>query len=286
LGYFRFGSPGRRGFAGGLDVPFAAAPSRIAFVLLLLVSVNFDGLLATPAWARFERRLPGGLGEHQARLEAFRTGSFVLLGIAVAAVFGAFAVAAARAGRAAAPGVAQRGGSARPGGSARRGTGFAASLAGLLPSLLPISFGYLLVHNLQYLVVNSQLLFPLVGNPVGLESWPVHLPYPFNDDYEPHIQLLPTAFYWYVSVLVIVAVHVVAVLLAHRRLASGAADARAGRAGELRWLVAMVGYTMASLWLVAQPLVRESQPAQENPAAASAPGPPAAVGAPHDAPWG
>jgi hypothetical protein len=134
--------------------------------------------------------------------------------------------------------------------------------------VLPIVFGYLLVHNLQYLVVNCQLLLPLAGNPVGEQWWPIHLPYPFNDDYEPRVVVLPTSFYWHFSVLVIVAVHVLAVVLAHRRLAAGAAGAGAARAGEYRWLVAMVGYTMASLWLVAQPLVQEAPPARQDPAAA------------------
>ncbi|MEN3359900.1 MAG: hypothetical protein V7637_3882 [Mycobacteriales bacterium] len=256
LGYLRFGAPGRRGFAGGLQVPFAAAPSRITFVLLLLVSVNFDGLLATPSWTRLERRLPGDLAEHSARLETFRTGSFMFLALAVAAAFGVFALAAARAARAAGPGP-------------RDGSGFTRSLADLLPTLMPIAFGYLLVHNLEYLVINSQLLLPLLGNPVGQDWWPIHLPYPFNDDYEPHVNLVPTSVYWYASVLVIVAVHVVAVVLAHHRLAGEAGDARAARASEYRWLVAMVGYTMASLWLIAQPLVQETP--SDTPSAAPVP---------------
>src|ERR1700726_2249811 len=50
LGYFRFGAPGRRGFFGGLTRPFEPTVSRLTFVLMLLVSVSFDGLLATPAW--------------------------------------------------------------------------------------------------------------------------------------------------------------------------------------------------------------------------------------------
>jgi hypothetical protein len=254
LGWWRFGAPGRRGFAGGLDVPFAAAPSRITFVLLLLVSVNFDGLLATPSWTRLERQLPGGLADHPSRLEIFRTSSFLLLAAATAVVFGAFAVAAARGRR-------------QPAATSDR-EGFTAALAGLLPTLLPIAFGYLLVHNLQYLMINSQLLLPLAGDPVGQEWWPAHLPYPFNDDYEPHVHLLPTAFYWYTAVVVIIAVHIIAVVLAHHRLAT--ADPRAARMSEYRWLVAMVGYTMASLWLIAQPLVQEAPPAEKSPAAHAA----------------
>lgn len=236
LGFFRFGSPGRRGFAGGLTVPFQATPSRITFVLLLLVSVNFDGLLATPRWTAFERRLPGALAAHPDRLEAFRTATFVLLALSLALLFSVFAFAAVRIGQ--------------------RRSSFMQGLTGLLPSLLPIAFAYLLAHNIEYLVVNSQLLLPLAGNPAGVDWWPV-LPFPFNDNYEVHPHLVPNAVYWYVSVTVIVVAHIVAVLLAHRHLGARQPDPRTARASEYPWLAIMVAYTMLSLWLLAQPLVTE-----------------------------
>jgi hypothetical protein len=236
LGYFRFGSPGRRGFAGGLATPFAATWSRVTFVLLLLVSVNFDGLLATPRWTAFERRVPGHLSADPARLEAFRTVTFVVLAGALAVLFGTFAFVAARLGR--------------------HQTGSRQAFTGLLPSLLPIAFGYLLAHNLEYLVVNSQLLFPLLGNPAGVSWWPA-MPYPFNDSYEVHTHLLPSGVYWYVCAAVIVVAHIIAVILAHRHLGRRGHDPRSARGSEYPWLVAMVGYTMLSLWLLAQPLVAE-----------------------------
>ena len=43
-------------------------------------------------------------------------------------------------------------------------------------------------------------------------------------DYEPHLHFLPSGFYWYFAVVVIVAAHVVAVLVAHRHLATSSAD--------------------------------------------------------------
>jgi heme/copper-type cytochrome/quinol oxidase subunit 2 len=237
LGYFRFGASGRRGFAGGLVAPFERSPSRVSFVLMLLISVNFDGLLATPGWTQLERRWLGPVAAGTARLESFRVVSFVLVAVVVSVIFGAFATGAVRVGR--------------------HGTGPLTALNGLLPSLLPIAFGYLLAHNVQYLLVNAQLLFPLIGNPVGLESWPIHLAYPFNDSYQPNVRLLPSAFYWYVAVAVIVAVHVVAVVLAHRHLGRDDDQQQRARGSELPWLAAMVGYTMVSLWLLAQPLVQE-----------------------------
>jgi hypothetical protein len=234
LGWFRNGAPGRRGFAGGLDVPFQASASRVVFVLLLLVSINFDGLLATPQWASYERRT---LGTDTTGIELLRTGSLIALVLLVLGVFAAFAWAAARAGR--------------------FDSGPLSSLADLLPSLVPIAFGYLVAHYLQYLITNGQLLFPLLGNP-GYTGWPISLPYPFDDTYEVSRTALPNSAYWYLSVVVIVAVHVVAVVIAHRHLLARAGDEDVARRSEYPWLVAMVGYTAFSLFLIAQPLTQET----------------------------
>jgi len=228
LGVRRFGAPGSRGLGGGLTAGFDPTPSRTAFVLLLLISVNVDGLLATPTWAGVERR-------SVTDVTALRLLAFAVLAVLVAVVFAGFALASERAGG--------------------RRTPMGRSLSGLLPSLLPIAFGYLLAHNLQYLLVNAQLLGPLLGNPVGHEWWPVHLPTPFNDSFDPRPAFLPSALYWYAGVVAIVAAHVVAVRIAHRHLAAAAARS-AARRSEYPWLVAMVGYTMVSLVLIAQPLAR------------------------------
>ncbi|MCU1594105.1 MAG: hypothetical protein JWO12_1497 [Frankiales bacterium] len=237
LGYFRFGAPGRRRFTGGLDVPFEASASRVVFVLLLLVSINFDGLLATPQWASYERRT---LGVDTSGIDLLRTGSLLVLVAVVLAVFVAFATASARAGRDTASPVA--------------------ALARLLPSLVPIAFGYLIAHYLQYLLTNGQLIVPLIGNP-GYTGWPIHLPDPFNDSFEINRTLLPNSFYWYLSVIVIVAVHVIAVILAHRALLQRATDEHSARRSEYPWLIAMVAYTAFSLFLIAQPLTQEKNTA-------------------------
>jgi hypothetical protein len=225
LGFFRFGAPGRRGFAGGLDVPFEASASRVVFVLLLLVSINFDGLLATPQWRSYERTT---YGTDSGSIDLLRSLSLVGLVLVVLAVFMAFATAAARSGR--------------------HGTGPVGALADLLPSLVPIAYGYLVAHYLQYILTNGQLLVPLLQNP-GYGDPP---------EYTVNTSLLPNAFYWYLSVVVIVAVHVVAVVIAHRHLATKAPDERAALRSEYPWLVAMVAYTAFSLFLIAQPLTQEA----------------------------
>jgi len=224
LGFLRFGAPGRRGFAGGLDVPFEPSAGRTVFVLLLLISINFDGLLATPQWARYER---ASLGIDSAGLQVFRTASLLALIALVLVVFGAFAHLSSRLGG--------------------FGTSPQRSLSVLLPSLVPIAYGYLVAHYLQYLLINGQLLIPLATQPGFGEG---------RRDYVVNEELLPHSAYWYVSVVVIVAVHVVAVVLAHRILVSRATDERRARRSEYPWLVAMVAYTAFSLFLLAQPLTK------------------------------
>jgi len=243
LGWFRFRAGGRRGFAGGLDMPFEASTGRVVGVLMLLVSVSFDGVLSTPQWSRFTAGLPTPVARGTHGYEVLATAAFAALTLATLAVFGAFALGAARA--------------------AGRRPGVVSALTGLLPSLLPIAFGYLLAHYLQYILVNGQLLFPLIGNPVGSQGWPLHLPYPFNDDYEVATGVMPTSVVWYVQIVVIVLAHVVAVVLAHRHLAATAPARREARRSEWPWLAAMVGYTMLSLWLLAQPLVEQAAKATE-----------------------
>lgn len=225
LGYFRFGAPGRRRFAGGLDVPFERSASRVVFVLLLLVSINFDGLLSTPRWASYERST---LGTNLTGVHLLRTGSLLALVLLVLAVFAAFATS-----------------SARLGGQVDRPL---EALAWLLPSLVPIAFGYLIAHYLQYLVINLQYLYPLSTKPGG----------PLPETFAVDQRVLPNSFYWYVSVVVIIAVHVVAVVLARRQLGGRAFTEKAALRSEYPWLVAMVAYTAFSLLLIAQDLTKET----------------------------
>ncbi len=237
LGYFRFGSPGRRGFLGGLDSTFAAAPSRVTFIVLLLASVSFDGLLSTPLWSNLQQRLPSSIAVGTIAYDVLAMVAFALVAAILWGFFIAFAAGVSLAG-------------------SRKHSPLQA-LTGLLPSLLPISFAYLLAHYLQYLMINGQLMFPLIGNPTGSDSWPIHLPYPFNDTYEPNTHILSTGTAWYIAVAVIVIAHILAVVLAHRHLVKEGKTEEAARMSEYPWIAAMVAYTMLSLWLLAQPLVKE-----------------------------
>ncbi len=248
LGYWRFGRPGRTGFLGGVDQPFESSISRITFVFLMLMSVTFDGLLAIPAWKRFQGQLPHGFTLGSAGYIFVAMVAFaVLVGLAWT-VFGLFARGVRDVGH--------------------LDLSVRDTIAQLLPSLLPISFGYLVAHNFQYLLVNGQLLIPLIGNPTGTLQW---LPAPFNDSYVVHKQPVPSGAIWYFQVALIIAVHIAAVFIAHRHLAGVARTRVQAERSEWPWIFAMVVYTMTSLFLLAQPIVKESGSNSAAPAVHSAP---------------
>src|SRR3984893_15225440 len=232
LGYLRFGAAGRRGFFSGLTRPFEPTVSRLTFVLMLLVSVSFDGLLATPAW----KNLVGALPEWLRPGAAGYTVLLVLVFVAMVAqnwgVFAAFAAAVRAVGHLDEP--------------------LINVIAGLIPSLVPIAFGYLLAHNFDYLAINGQLLIHQASDPFGMG-----LNVFGTANYEPNRNLIPTAFVWYFEIVLIIGVHIAAVVLAHGYLGRVARTERQGRRAEWPWIAAMVGYTMMSLWLLAQPIVQE-----------------------------
>jgi hypothetical protein len=236
LGWWRFGAPGRRGFFGGLERPFTPTISRLTFVLLLLVSVSFDGLLATPAWKSFAGSLPGGLrpaaGEFHWGYAIVQLVVFTGLIAAIWGLFTGFAAAVRAAGHLDAP--------------------LLSVVAGLVPSLVPIAFGYLVAHNFGYLAINGQLLIHQVSDPLGTS-----LNLFGTANYEVNRNLIPTAFIWYFQIALIITVHIIAVILAHGYLGRTAGTDAQGRRAEWPWIAAMVGYTMSSLWLLAQPIVQE-----------------------------
>jgi hypothetical protein len=232
LGYFRFGAPGRRGFFGGLTRPFEASISRLTFVLMLLVSVSFDGLLATPVWKNLVSGLPESLRPGAPGYTVLLVVVFATMVLLIWALFTGFAAAVRAVGHLDEP--------------------LINVIAGLIPSLVPIAFGYLLAHNFDYLAINGQLLIHQASDPFGMG---LNLFGTVN--YEPNRNLIPTAFVWYFEIVLIIGVHIAAVVLAHGYLGRVARTESQGRRAEWPWIAAMVGYTMTSLWLLAQPIVQD-----------------------------
>jgi hypothetical protein len=220
-----------RPYGAGLHDTAGITPSLMVFVLLLLATVTFDGLTATPAWARLERTLYGWLAPlGDVRLTVIGTLGLVAVPCVFVLVYLAFARWMAWEGRAELPTATV----------ARR----------FVLSLVPIAIAYHLAHYFTYLLVQGQLVIRLASDPFGW-GWNVF----GTARYRPDIGIVSARGAWYTAVGAIVAGHVIAVYVAHVIALREYRDRRAAFRSQLPMLVLMVGYTVVSLWIIAQPIV-------------------------------
>ena len=220
--------------AAGLLDPQPAPVSTAAFVIIMLATVTFDGVRETPLWAGLLARLAGEREPlADAAWYASGTAGLLLTPCLFAGVIIAACAVMARLTRA----------DPRP--------GSAGELARLfVPTLLPIAFAYHLAHYLSYLLVAGQVVIPLASDPFG---WGWNL---FGTArYKVDAGLVGARFAWYTSLVVIVLGHVIAMYVAHRLALARFADPRIARRSQYPLAALMVGYTMLSLWILAQPIV-------------------------------
>ena len=225
-----------RRFGAGL-VGEAASPSMTAFVLLLLSTVLYDGLLTTPEWAAFEHALIApftALGEGGAML--MRSLSLIVFWLLF---LGAYRGACGLMSWAVA------------------GTRSSAAIAhDFVFTLIPIAIGYHIAHYLLFLLVQGQYIVPLISDPFG---WGWNL---FGTaGYRPDIALVGARFAWYAAVGAVLLGHIVAVYLAHLR-ALQVFDARAAvLRSQVPLTALMVVYTLVSLSILAEPIVQQREAA-------------------------
>lgn len=220
-----------------------SAPA-VAFVLAMLSSVTFDGLLATPLWAavskwmlysQFMRPLIVGLQEVTGHaLAAIATLALVAFLVAFQCLYWIFCALM----RAVTP---------RPSG---RPLGLAEFAGLFVLSLVPIALAYHLAHYLSFLLIVGQYLIPLASDPFGFDWNLVG-----TRLYQVNIGVVDARFVWLTSVIAIVTGHIVAVWLAHVTALRALRDNRAALLSQLPMLALMVGYTVLSLWILAQPVV-------------------------------
>jgi hypothetical protein len=138
-------------------------------------------------------------------------------------------------------------------------------------SLVPIAIAYHLAHYFSYLLIQGQLVIRLGSDPFGF-GWNLL----GTAHYRPGIGIVGARFAWYLAVIAIVLGHIVAVAIGHTIALREYSTRRAALRSQLPMLVLMVGYTMVSLWIIAQPIVEAS------PSVAAAPR--SVIGAVDDAP--
>ncbi len=215
-----------RPYAVGLLSDAKASPSMMTFVIVLLATVTFDGFTATPVWNDIAGNLYRTLGS------ATALGSVGLI-VFPSLFLGVYVAFAALMGM-------TSGHSLSVGDMAQT----------FVYSLVPIALAYHLAHFLSFLLIQGQLIVPLASDPFGF-GWDIF----GTAGFETNIAIVNARFAWIAAVVAIVSGHIVAVYLAH----SVALRTLGGRGAALRsqypMLVLMVGYTMTSLWILAQPIV-------------------------------
>ncbi len=208
---------------GGADQGPPASSSMTALVLFVLASVLFDGFLATPIWASLESSLPG----HRMAVQTIGLVAVWLLFLgAYRATCGVMAALC-------------------------QGSPSADELARSFAfTLVPIALAYHLAHYLSLLLIQGQYIIPLASDPFG---WGWNLL--GTAGYRVDIAIVGARFAWYAAVGAIVAGHVAAVWLAHRKALALFGAPRTALRSQYPLVTLMVGFTVVSLTILAEPIV-------------------------------
>lgn len=245
-----------RPYAGALVTTAPSPISVTAFVLFMLSTVTFDGFKETPLWGALLRGLtssplihPLVRVLHDAGLDLHETLATVLLfafPLIFLLVYLVFALL-----------IKWTAASERP----------VREIAGLFVwSLVPIAIAYHLAHYLSYLVLAGQYVIPLISDPFGT-GWDLF----GTAGYKVDIGLIGAEFVWNAAVVSIVAGHVIAVGVAHFTALKVFDSPRAALRSQYPLLVLMVGYTVASLWILSQPITGTGDVAKLRAAAGTVP---------------
>jgi hypothetical protein len=117
-------------------------------------------------------------------------------------------------------------------------------------SLIPIALAYHLSHYLSFLMIVGQYMIPLLSDPLGI-GWDLF----GTSFYVVNIAVINARFIWITSVVAIVTGHIIAVYLSHVMALRLFGNNRAALFSQIPMLFLMVGYTILSLWIMAQPVI-------------------------------
>jgi hypothetical protein len=235
-----------RPIAAGLIRNEQVSVSLMCFVLVLLSTVTFDGFLATPLWESLKGHLkdilpledtswiflliPSIRGHQRMIINTLGLIVFPLLFIMIYLLF-CTTVAVVVGPRLSVRQVA----------------------VSFVYSLIPIALGYHLAHYLTFLLIQGQLIIPLISDPLA-RGWNLF----GTADYRPDIGIVGARFAWFTAVTAIVLGHIIAVYGAHVIAIRVLKESRLAFRSQYPMLALMVIYTVASLWILAQPIVESS----------------------------
>jgi hypothetical protein len=224
--------------------------SLVVFVLTMLSTVTFDGFLETPLFLNLSdwAHAPSPTGNLIAALSsggiddeaAIKTVTLILFPCAFVVVFalagwlmievaGVWSVGKAR---------------------CLQNPTISDVSRGFVLTLVPIAVAYHFAHYFSVLVDGGQFIIPLASDPFGF-GWDLF----GTAGYEINIGIISPYVYWYAALVAIVIGHIIAVYLAHATALRLFPNRKAALASQVPMVALMVGYTMVSLWILAQPIV-------------------------------
>jgi len=223
------------GLASGQPVSF----SLMAFTVLMLTTVSFDGFTETSAWSSLDGAIYQALMEQAWVAEALAPAvvqqwilsiALVVCYLSFFAVYLGFSALVCRL-------------------SSSETDAIRTARAYVL-ALVPIAIAYHLAHYLSYLLIAGQLIVPVLSDPFGL-GWNLF----GGAGYRVDIGVIKADDVWYLALCAIVAGHIAAVCIAHAIALRREASARRAALCQLPMLALMIAYTMTSLWILSQPIV-------------------------------
>jgi hypothetical protein len=213
-----------RPFAVGLLRHESISPSMMIFVILILATVTFDGFSATKMWSDMEV----SISDHISNPTIIDSLGLIILPIVFIGTYLLFSLFMAITSGRQVPTV---------------------KLArAFVYSLIPIALAYHLAHFLSFLLIQGQLIIPLASDPFGF-GWNLL----GTADHGINIAIINARFAWFAAVTAIVTGHITAVYLAHVIALRTLKDIEPALRSQYPMLVLMVGYTIISLWILAQP---------------------------------
>jgi hypothetical protein len=202
-----------------------------AFVVLALATVTFDGFQDTPTWINIQNSaidLAESWGGNP--LDTIGTIGLILVPLLFGVVYLGFSWAI------------------------RQLAGTNASVVDVARvfvfSLVPIALAYNLAHFISLLILQGQLIIPLISDPFGFD-WNIL----GTADYRLNLNAINARVVWYISVSAIVVGHIVSVYVAHIISLREMPDHASALKSQYPMLALMVSYTATSLWIIAQPIV-------------------------------
>ena len=203
--------------------------SQMLFVLLLLSAVTFDGLMGTMIWMR----LQNSVLEYIPNLLVVGSLGLILVSVVFFGLYFCFSFLM------------------KSFSGANYGTFTFAN--NFVTSLIPIALAYHVAHFLLFLLIQGQLMVPLISDPFG-QGWDLF----GTANYRLNFKIMSPTFFWIISVTSIVIGHVIGVVVSHLIAVKTIRDRHKAFKSQYPMLALMIFYTIASLWIITQPMYQSA----------------------------